>query len=152
MGRAVGSGDARLATEAGRRLIVLSVAVGLGFAVALLLGSDVIPRAFTGDDAVLERADVLWPLFALLQPAGAAVFALDGILIGAEDTRFIKWSMVFAAVGVFVPICLLSLHFDWGIVGVWCGLNALMVARLVTMGARFASGRWAVAGATVGAR
>jgi len=106
----------------------------------------VIPRAFTGDGAVLERAGVLWPLFALLQPAGAAVFALDGILIGAEDTRFIKWSMVFAAGGVFVPICLLSLEFGWGVTGVWCGLNALMIARLVTMGARFASGRWAVAG------
>ena len=147
VGRALGRGDAPEAAEAGRRLILLSVAVGLGFAVALLAGRDVIPQAFTGDDAVLERADVLWPLFALLQPVGAAVFALDGILIGAEDTRFIKWSMVFAAVGVFVPICLLSLELDWGIAGVWCGLNALMVARLATMGARFARGRWALTGA-----
>jgi len=147
VGRALGRGDPGEAREAGWRLIVLSVAVGLGFAGALLLGSDVIPRAFTGDDAVLERADVLWPLFALLQPAGAAVFALDGILIGAEDTRFIKWSMVFAAGGVFVPICLLSLRLDWGVAGVWCGLNALMIARLVTMGARFAGGRWALVGA-----
>ena len=111
-------------------------------------GSDLVARGFTGDDAVLERAEVMWPLFALLQPVGAAVFALDGILIGAEDTRFIKWSMVFAALGVFVPICLLSLELDWGIVGVWCGLNALMVARLATMGARFARGRWALVGAS----
>jgi Na+-driven multidrug efflux pump len=111
--------------------------------VALLIGSDLIPQAFTGDDGVLERASVLWPLFALLQPAGAAVFALDGILIGAEDTRFIKWTMVFAALGVFAPICLLSLQFGWGVTGVWAGLNALMLARLLPMGARFASGRWA---------
>jgi Na+-driven multidrug efflux pump len=124
------------------------VVVGLGFALALLAGSEVIPQAFTSDDAVLDRAAAMWPLFALLQPVGAAVFALDGILIGAEDTRFIKWSMVFAALGVFVPICLLSLELDWGIVGVWCGLNALMVARLATMGTRFAGGRWALAGAT----
>src|SRR4051794_16088703 len=143
VGRALGRRDAGEAAEAGRRLIFLSVAVGAGFALLLLAGSDLIPRAFTGDDAVLERAAVMWPLFALLQPAGAAVFALDGILIGAEDTRFIKWSMVFAALGVFVPICLLSLRFDWGIVGVWCGLNALMLARLATMGTRFVSGRWA---------
>jgi putative MATE family efflux protein len=147
VGRALGSGDAAGAREAGRRLIVLSVAVGLGFGVLLIAGSDAVPRAFTGDDAVLDRAAALWPLFALLQPFGAAVFALDGILIGAEDTRFIKWSMVFAALGVFAPMCLLSLHFDWGVVGVWCGLNALMVARLATMGARFAGGRWALVGA-----
>ena len=147
VGRALGRGDAPEAIEAGWRLIVLSVVVGLGFALVLLAGSELIPQAFTGDDAVLERADALWPLFALLQPVGAAVFALDGILIGAEDTRFIKWSMVFAAVGVFMPICLLSLELDWGIVGVWCGLNALMLARLATMGARFARGRWALTGA-----
>jgi putative MATE family efflux protein len=147
VGRALGAGDAAGAAEAGRRLIVLSVAVGCCFAVVLLIGSDAIPRAFTGDDAVIDRAAALWPLFALLQPVGAAVFALDGILIGAEDTRFIKWSMVFAALGVFVPICLLALKLDWGVVGVWCGLNALMVARLATMGARFSRGRWALVGA-----
>ena len=147
VGRALGRGDAGEATEAGRRLIGLSVVVGLGFALVLLAGSELIPQAFTGDEAVLERADALWPLFALLQPVGGAVFALDGILIGAEDTRFIKWSMVFAAVGVFTPICLLSLELDWGVVGVWGGLNALMLARLATMGTRFAGGRWALTGA-----
>ena len=146
VGRALGSGDAAAAAEAGRRLIALSVAVGCGFALLLLAGSGVVPRAFTSDAAVIDRADALWPLFALLQPVGAAVFALDGILIGAEDTRFIKWSMVFAALSVFAPLCLLAYELDWGVVGVWCGLNALMVARLATMGARFAGGRWAVTG------
>jgi putative MATE family efflux protein len=147
VGRALGAGDAAGAAAAGRRLIVLSVAVGCGFAGVLLAGSSLVPQAFTGDDAVLDRAAALWPLFALLQPVGAAVFALDGILIGAEDTRFIKWSMVFAALGVFTPICLLALELDWGVVGVWCGLNALMVARLATMGVRFSRGRWALVGA-----
>ena len=147
VGRALGAGDAAGAAEAGRRLIALSVAVGCGFALLLLAGSELVPRAFTDDADVLDRAAALWPLFALIQPVGAAVFALDGILIGAEDTRFIKWSMVFAALGVYVPICVLSLELDWGIVGVWCGLNALMVARLATMGTRFARGRWALVGA-----
>jgi Na+-driven multidrug efflux pump len=55
--------------------------------------------------------------------------------------------MVFAAFGVFVPIALASLHFGWGIVGVWWGLIALMVARLATLGVRFERRRWAVTGA-----
>jgi Na+-driven multidrug efflux pump len=55
--------------------------------------------------------------------------------------------MVFAGVVVFIPISLAALHFDWGLAGVWWGLNALMAARLVTLGARFASGRWVVLGA-----
>ena len=53
----------------------------------LALG-DVLPHAFTGDDDVIERAQEIWPIFALMQPANGAVFALDGILIGAGDTRF----------------------------------------------------------------
>ena len=48
------------------------------------------------------------------------MFALDGILIGAGDTRFLMWGML-AAAAVYVPIALLALHQDWGIVGVWCG-------------------------------
>jgi Na+-driven multidrug efflux pump len=83
-----------------------------------------------------------------MQPVGALVFALDGILLGAGDTRYLARAMAFSAFGVFVPIALLSLQFDWGIVGVWWGLNALMVARLVTIGTRFRGRRWAVVGAT----
>ena len=68
---------------------------------------DVLPRAFTSDPAVIERAQEIWPLFALMQPANGAVFALDGILIGAGDTRFLMWGMLAASLGVFVPIALL---------------------------------------------
>ena len=55
--------------------------------------------------------------------------------------------MVVAGLGFYVPIALASLEFDWGIVGVWCGLIALMAVRLGTLGARFRSRRWAVVGA-----
>jgi Na+-driven multidrug efflux pump len=50
-----------------------------------------------------------------------------------------------------VPIALAALAFDWGIVGVWAGLVALIVARLVTLGWRFLGRRWAVTGAPAGA-
>jgi Na+-driven multidrug efflux pump len=75
------------------------------------------------------------------------VFALDGILIGAGDARYLAAAMVVAGLFVLVPISLAALHFDWGLAGVWWGLNALMAARLVTLGVRFASKRWMVLGA-----
>jgi Na+-driven multidrug efflux pump len=56
--------------------------------------------------------------------------------------------MVFAGFAVYIPIALAALAFDWGIVGVWCGLIALMLARLATLYARFRTRRWAVVGAT----
>jgi Na+-driven multidrug efflux pump len=127
-------------------MIWWSVALGGVFAVALLASGTWIPRAFTGDAAVLHEARLAWPFLALLQPLGGAVFALDGILIGAGDTRYLMWSMLAATLVGFVPLALLSLAFDWGIVGVWIGLDALLAARLALMWARFAGRRWAVLG------
>jgi putative MATE family efflux protein len=147
VGRSLGAGDADGAYDAALRMIGWSVAAGAVFALVLLLLIDLLPRAFTGDPAVVERAREIWLLFALMQPANGAVFALDGILIGAGDTRFLMWAMLAASLLVFVPIALLSLALDWGLVGVWLGLVALIATRLGTCSWRFAGRRWAVTGA-----
>jgi putative MATE family efflux protein len=147
VGRTLGAGGADEAYAAARRMIGWSVAVGGLFGAVLMALSGAIPHAFTSDPAVIGRAGELWPLFALMQPVGAAVFALDGILIGAGDTRFLKWSML-AALAAFAPVALISLVLGLGVVGVWVGLNVLMVVRLLTCGARFLGRRWAVVGAS----
>jgi Na+-driven multidrug efflux pump len=95
---------------------------------------------------VIERARAIWTMLALMQPAAALVFGLDGILIGAGDTRFLMWGMI-AAAAVYISIVLLTLHNHWGILGVWWGLVALIAVRLVTCGVRFAGSRWALTGA-----
>jgi putative MATE family efflux protein len=148
VGRMLGARDADGAMAAARRMCGWSVVVGTAMGVGLLATTHVLPRAFTDDPDVLARAAELWPLFALMQPVGALVFALDGILLGAGDTRYLAWAMAFSALGVFVPIALLALRFDWGVRGVWWGLVALMVARLATMLPRFLGRRWVVLGAT----
>jgi putative MATE family efflux protein len=145
VGRMLGAGDADGAYAAAVRMIAWSVVVGGVFAAVLLPLDHVLPRAFTGDHAVLREAALLWPFFALMQPLGGAVFALDGILIGAGDTAFLMWSMLVAS-AVFLPIAILSLHFGWGVVGVWVALDVLIVARLALLGARFLGRRWAVVG------
>jgi putative MATE family efflux protein len=146
VGRMLGAGDARGAREAATRMIAWSVAVGALFAVVLLALGDAVPRLFTDDARVVARAREIWPLFAAMMPANGAVFALDGILIGAGDTRYLMWGML-AAAAVYVPITVLALHEGWGIVGVWWGLLALIGVRLLTCGARFAGSRWALTGA-----
>ncbi len=82
-----------------------------------------------------------------MQPIGAAVFALDGILIGAGDTRFLMWSML-SALLAFAPLVLTAPVFGLSVTGVWAALNILIIVRLLTCGARFRGGRWAVVGAT----
>jgi putative MATE family efflux protein len=149
IGRMLGAGHAAGATEAARRMIGLCVVFGAGLTVVMLALSGPLPHVFTDDADVIDRLAAIWPIFALMQPANAAVFALDGILIGAGDTRFLMWGMLASALLIYVPIALLSLELEWGIVGVWCGLVGLILGRLVSNGARFAGGRWAVTGATV---
>ncbi len=148
VGRMLGAGDAAGARAAAGRMIAWSAALGTAFGVALLALGDLLPRLFTPDAAVVAQAHEIWWLFAALMPLNGAVFALDGILIGAGDTRFLMWGML-AASAVYIPIALLSLARDWGILGVWCGLAALIAVRLATCGARFASQRWALTGVRI---
>jgi putative MATE family efflux protein len=145
VGRELGSGRADTAYAAGARMIWLSVAAGGVFALLMLALSGAIPRIFTGDAAVLDAAALLWPLFALMQPLNGAVFALDGILIGAGDGPFLAGSMV-AAFLACAALLLAALVGDWGIRGVWAALVVLILVRLTLMTARFRRGRWLVTG------
>jgi putative MATE family efflux protein len=146
VGRALGAGNADTAYAAARRMIELSLAAGTLIGVVFLALRGVIPRAFTSDPAVIDRAHAMWPLFCAMWPLAAVVFALDGILIGAGDARYLAGAMV-AAAAVFVPLALLALALDWGIVGVWAAIVALMAVRLAPLAVRFAGRRWALVGA-----
>jgi Na+-driven multidrug efflux pump len=79
-------------------------------------------------------------------PAAGIVFALDGVLIGAGDVGFLRTITIVAAVGAFAPLNLAALHWKWGIGGVWAGLAAFIVVRLVGMVLRTRGDKWAVTG------
>jgi putative MATE family efflux protein len=145
VGRMLGGGDAIGAHAAGFRMIAWSVAVGGVFMVLLLALEPWLPQLFTDDPATLDAARSIWILFAVMQPLAGAVFALDGILIGAGDTRFLMWSML-AASAVFIVLASLAYSLGWGVVGVWAALDVLLVARLALLGPRFVTRRWAVVG------
>jgi putative MATE family efflux protein len=142
VGRALGGGEADEAFAAARRMLELSLAAGLLIGATFLVLVDVVPRAFTSDPDVIDQAHELWPLFCVMWPVAAVVFALDGILIGAGDTRYLAAAMV-VAFAVFAPIVLAA---DTVAV-VWLALDVLMLVRLATLGGRFARRRWALVGA-----
>ena len=145
VGRGLGAGDTERAYAASARMIWLAVYAGVAFGAVMLGLEGVLPYAFTGDELVVERAQAIWLLFALMQPLNGAVFALDGILIGAGDGPFLAWSMV-GAFAASAAVALAALAFDWGIVGVWVALVVLIAVRLGLMSWRFAGRRWLVTG------
>ena len=142
VGRALGAGDADEAYAAARRMLEWSLAAGLVIGGVFLALVDVVPRAFTSDPRVIGQAHDLWPLFCAMWPVAAVVFALDGLLIGAGDTRYLALAMLVAFVA-FLPLVLTA---DT-VAAVWLAIDALMLVRLATLGGRFARRRWALVGA-----
>ena len=80
-----------------------------------------------------------------MQPLNGAVFALDGILIGASDGRYLALSMAGAFIAC-VAVLAVAYREGWGVRGVWAALVVLIGMRLTLMGARFLRRRWLVTG------
>jgi putative MATE family efflux protein len=141
-GSALGAGDVVEARANGRRLVQLGAGAGAVLA-ALVAGTAwVVPRIFTSDVAVLSRSRVAVLLVGVLQLPAAIVFVLDGVLLGASDSRFQQWANVLAF-AAFVPCALTLLVWKApGIAGIWLGLLVWMLVRLAANATRFAGRRW----------
>lgn len=138
----LGAGGAGAATDVGRRVIRLAVLTGLVVGVALAVTAPWLPLVFTTDPAVQSRATVALVLLAVLQPLGGIAFALDGVLIGAADYRFLGRAMA-AALAVWLPLAVLVLAVPaLGIAGVWTSLIVWMSTRAGLLGRRFTTRRW----------
>ena len=146
IGQALGAGQSERARDLGRRMIGWGVAAGLVTGAVILAASPVLPRVFTRDAAVAALAGFLLLHVGLSQPAAGVVFALDGVLIGAGDLRFLAVSMVGAGV-VLVGGGLMVVAVGAGIGWLWAALHAWMATRLLVMLWRFAGPAWQVTGA-----
>ena len=138
----LGLGERASARRIAGRIIAWSFAVGVFFCLVMLALASLLPHVFTGNSRVLNRVHAIWLIFALMQPVNAIVFALDGILIGAGDTRFLAWSMLPCSLLAFAPLAVATLAAGWGIVGVWLALYAFIAARLIATGWRIRGTAW----------
>ncbi|MEL4154414.1 MATE family efflux transporter [Corynebacterium bovis] len=150
VGAALGSGSARAARSVGATVLRFSTVAGVVLAALLAAGHTVVPALFTTDADVLATMAVPWWLLVVLALVGGVVFALDGVLLGASDVAFLRNATVVSVVVGFIPLVWLSLAFDWGLTGVWCGLLAFLCLRLAAVLARYRSGRWARVGTGTG--
>jgi putative MATE family efflux protein len=146
VGAALGAGDASLAKAVARRVTVWSVIAAGALAAVFAVGSSVLPKLFTDDGSVLAAIAVPWWFLIAQLPFAGIVFALDGVLLGAGDAAFMRTATVVSALVGFLPLIWLSLLYGWGLAGIWSGLTMFIVLRLIFVGWRAVSGRWAVTG------
>ncbi|HXH55813.1 MAG TPA: MATE family efflux transporter [Iamia sp.] len=146
VGTSLGAGEPARARATGRRILAWGLLGGVATGLMILAVRTPLAGLFSDDPAVEALAADLLMWVALLQPLAGVVFALDGVLIGAGDLRYLAGAMTSAG-AVMLALAGLVLVTDAGIAWLWAALALMMVARLVPLLVRFRRGRWAVAGA-----
>jgi putative MATE family efflux protein len=152
VGADLGAGRVDAARTTARRVAALGGIAGLALGAVIGAAAFGLPRLFTDDPEVLRQTTLAWPWFAGMMPLAGVVFALDGVLIGAGDVRFLRNLSLVATFGVFLPAIWLAHLLDLGLGGVWAGLTLFIVARLGAMLVRAVGGRWAVPGTAAARR
>lgn len=125
-----------------RRLIVWGIGFGILVGLVLVAGSGIIPFVFSSDPAVIATLTGLLPILALGMPVAGYVFVLDGVLMGAEDARYLALAQLVAVIGyalLLVPVT-----------GLWPGAQGLWAAfclgfiglRAITLGWRVRNHQW----------
>lgn len=146
VGAALGAGQLTHAKSVAWRVTIFSALASAVLSLVFAVGASVIPSVFTDDRSVLDAIGVPWWFMVAQLPVAGIVFALDGVLLGAGDAKFMRNATLASALVGFLPLIWLSLAFGWGLLGIWAGLSTFMVLRLVFVGWRAFSGRWLVPG------
>jgi len=148
VGTALGRGDEEEARATGRTVWWWGVGGGTALALLLGLGADALPRLLTDDPEVLAAVATGWWLLALGQVINGPVYALDGVLMGAEDFAYLRtWTVLAGLVGGVGGQLVASL--GGGVLGLWAAVQLLMLVRLVSLGVRVRGRRWLRAGANL---
>ena len=141
--RHLGAGDGRRAQRLGWMLVGWGCAGGAVFGAAYLTLQQPLLGLLTSSTAVtdLVRTEAILLLVAF-QPLNGIVFALDGFLLGAHDTRFLMWAMLAGGLLLFVPFTGAAFHLELGLLGIWAGFSVFMIQRLTANLWRLSSRRW----------
>ena len=122
-----------------RRAAILCSEWGVGFSVVLaaafLLAGPAIIDAMAAAPEVRAEARAYLPWIAAAPLLGIGAWMLDGIFIGATETRALRNAMVTAVATYVVALVLLKPPF--GNHGLWAALMVLNVARGVTLALRY---------------
>ncbi|MDO5075752.1 MATE family efflux transporter [Corynebacterium sp.] len=139
LGAATGAAQVR---NVANRITLYSTVFAIFLAVVLASGFWWLPQVFTNSVEVQRVIAGPWWIMVAMVVIGGVVFALDGVLLGAADAAFLRKATMGAVLFGFLPGVWLSLLFDAGVVGVWCGLAVFLCVRLVAVVCRYRGNAW----------
>jgi len=150
IGKELGAGDERQVHRVLRRTVAWGVWFGVVVGALIAALSGVLGIVFTGDPSIAALVQPALLILAVAQPIAGVVFVLDGVLMGANDARYLAIAgglnllpflpalWVIAATGVDDTAGLVWLSVAF--------FGVYLLARLATLGWRVRSGRWVTAG------
>ena len=142
VGTQLGAGDVEGARQTSRRALRLGFQAAGAIGLLVVATSPLLPRVFTGNTAVIDKAIVALLFLGVMQLPGAVTFVLDGVLMGGSDFGYVKWVTVLSLV-LFLPFAAAVLVWHrLGIAGIWTGLLVWMIARAALNWLRFRGPRW----------
>ncbi|MCD1285209.1 MULTISPECIES: MATE family efflux transporter [unclassified Brevibacterium] len=142
IGLQLGAGNTDAVAAINRRLCLWGIVFGVIVGVILLAGSGIIPRGFSSDPDVITVLAGLLPILALSMPIAGYVFVLDGVLMGAEDARYLALAQLIA-VGGYALLLIPTVDIWPGAAGLWAAFSIGFVGlRAVTLGWRVRNRDW----------
>lgn len=150
IGKELGAGDERQVHRVLRRTVAWGVWFGVVVGALIAALSGVLGIVFTGDPSIAALVQPALLILAVAQPIAGVVFVLDGVLMGANDARYLAIAgglnllpflpalWIIAATGVDQTAGLVWLAVAF--------FGVYLLARLGTLGWRVRSGRWVTAG------
>lgn len=141
IGRYLGAGEAAVVRTLTARMIRWGVLAGLVFGVVVLVAHPLYVGLFSPDPAVQAQLGMVLVVVAVATPVSAAVFVLDGVLIGAGDARYLALAGGIA-LACYLPLALTVAGLHAGLVWLWAAYTGYMVARLATLAVRARGTAW----------
>lgn len=159
-GKSLGAGDVEGVRSATNLMIRWGVLLGVGLGVLVLALRFVLPHLFSPDPAVQSALAAGLLVVALSQPLSGYVFVIDGVLIGADDGRWLAWASVATTV-LYLPL-IITVHLlgpwllkgsatfdgnEQALVWLWFAFTGFMAIRGAILWFRVRTDHWMVTGA-----
>jgi MATE family multidrug resistance protein len=112
--------------------ILLIVGIAIVCAVVIISARNVLAMAFTFDAAVVAQVAVLAPIAAMFALPDSFQAVLGGIFRGLGRQRLVAWLNVMGFWVIGTPLgYVLTFHADFGVSGLWWGLNASLFTTCI---------------------
>ena len=146
IGHDLGAGAFATVRLTTKRVVRWSVLAGILCGVVGLALANFAGGIFTSDARVLELLPLGFVVLAISAPIAGFVFALDGVLIGAGDVRYLAfWGTIPALVTLAALAAVASAHLAGvaAVTWIWLGFTVVFLgARGVVLGLRARSDVW----------